>query len=148
MANDPIFDYDDTAERAALNKPVYNADKARGPILKTLDRAKEVFQSSTPLKGRKPITIKNGHVELHLPFSVNGKSSIVRSAEQFATTLEAFRKRVVDGAYDEAIKLGVVNDPTAPASAPKARKPRGALSTEALEARRQKMKANGTAKVK
>ncbi len=130
-----------------FSKKPHDSAKARAAMLKRLDKTHEQFTATEPVKGRKMFRIQNGIVEFTLPFEVSGKSAWLIPSERFADAITHLKDSITKGELDDALKGdGVTN---APASANKTpRKPRGALSTEALEARRQKMKANGTAKVK
>jgi hypothetical protein len=114
--------------------------KARGSVLKRLDKAAEQYAQTEPVRGRKMFTINNNVMALELPFAINGETTFYAPSERGGDLIKSLRAAVETGELDEAIAAGTEGSVTT--DKPKrAGGKRGPLSDEALAARRAKVAA-------
>jgi hypothetical protein len=115
---------DDTPHREAFNQKPYDAEKARAPLLKRIDKALERFNSSSPSKATSWMRTENGHYEFKLPFAIKGRDTWYRPAETFAAVLEKLKEQIAAGTHDDDIKAANAADPAMAATSTTTRKAR------------------------
>jgi hypothetical protein len=121
-----------------LNKPElrekfaakpYDAERARGPIIKALDKASDQYASATPVKGRKMWKSNNGVIELTLPFEIEGETVATFEPDEFFDALKHLKEAVAGGELDDAIKAANEADPATAATSTTTRKARAPRPT-------------------
>lgn len=118
---------DNTGLAEVFNKPAYDADKARKPLLKGIDNAKKQFENGSTKAPHRWWSVSNGVVALTVKvggdtFDINGVATNHMPQERFVEFLTKFRTAVEAGEFDEELKAH--GNGNAQVHIPKARKAR------------------------